>query len=342
MHRFGLTRLLRTFATLILVVGTTPLRVHATSELEQHLRDQYNGKTFVLRNFYHGDRLSYDSAGSLVSDSAVTGDWTVDGFAHVISLDLHGQSLTIQAERLSLLNNGQAFQFRQNSGKGKKNDEKKERKAEKGYGLRIDVEFDAAGITPEKADSALSRIFLTVQDRFADSVPAYWKPCALAASTGNSVKRAAWNSSEKRITLQTGGNQYDACRFPPELAAIPGLLRGAGESPESAQARVGESKIPDGSVVPSRRGVVPPKLVFSPDPAFPEQARKAKYQGTVTLLITVDETGLVRDIRIVGPLGMGLDQRAADTVSKWRFIPARRDDQPVAVDMAVEVDFHLH
>jgi hypothetical protein len=37
MHRHGLTRLLSTSATLLLVVGIAPLRAHATSEVEQHL-----------------------------------------------------------------------------------------------------------------------------------------------------------------------------------------------------------------------------------------------------------------------------------------------------------------
>jgi TonB family protein len=323
MHRHGLTRLLSTSATLLLVVGIAPLRAHATSEVEQHLRDQYNGKTFVLRNFYRGDRLSYDSAGSLVLDSAVSGDWTVDGFTRVISLDLHGQSLTIQAERLSLLNNGQAFQFGQHSEKSKKNEEKKERKAERGQGLRIDVEFDAAGITAEKADAALSKVFLTSQDRLPELVPDYWASCVRAASTGNE-------------------GPYSACSFPEEFSAIPGVRFRVEKDSEPEGARTAEGRASNPGVSRTGRGTSRPTPIFTPDPHFSEQASRAKYHGTVTLSITVDETGMVRNIRIVGPLGMGLDQKAVDTVSKWRFNPARRDGQPVAVEMAVEVDFHLY
>jgi Gram-negative bacterial TonB protein C-terminal len=34
---------------------------------------------------------------------------------------------------------------------------------------------------------------------------------------------------------------------------------------------------------------------------------------------------------VVHPLGMGLDENAVATVSTWRFAPATKDGQPVAV-----------
>ena len=56
----------------------------------------------------------------------------------------------------------------------------------------------------------------------------------------------------------------------------------------------------------------------------------------------VDTDGEPRNIRIAKPLGMGLDRKAVESVEKWRFDPAQRDGQPVAVEMAVQVDFHLY
>jgi len=41
-------------------------------------------------------------------------------------------------------------------------------------------------------------------------------------------------------------------------------------------------------------------------------------------------------------LGMGLDWKAVECVEKWRFDLAQRDGQPVAVEMVVQVDFHLY
>jgi len=35
-----------------------------------------------------------------------------------------------------------------------------------------------------------------------------------------------------------------------------------------------------------------------------------------------------------------VDQSAIDAVQEWRFDPARKDDKPVAVKIAVEIRFH--
>jgi protein TonB len=58
--------------------------------------------------------------------------------------------------------------------------------------------------------------------------------------------------------------------------------------------------------------------------------------------MVVAEDGSVRDLQILTPLGLGLDEKAVDAVKTWKFEPARRGDQPVAVIIAVEVDFKLY
>jgi protein TonB len=84
-----------------------------------------------------------------------------------------------------------------------------------------------------------------------------------------------------------------------------------------------------------------PVLISKIEPEYSEEARKAKYSGSVLLSIVVDQNGLPRDIKIVRPLGLGLDQKAIEAVMKWRFRPGMKGGRAVAVQAQVEVSFRL-
>jgi periplasmic protein TonB len=84
-----------------------------------------------------------------------------------------------------------------------------------------------------------------------------------------------------------------------------------------------------------------PIPIYKPEPPYSEEARKAKYQGTVVLHIIVDAQGNVNDARVLRPLGLGLDEKAVETVRTWKFKPALRNGSPVAVQVMVEVSFRL-
>jgi TonB family protein len=88
-------------------------------------------------------------------------------------------------------------------------------------------------------------------------------------------------------------------------------------------------------------GVSPPIPIYKPEPAYSEEARKAKYQGTVVMWIIVDAAGAVTDCKVVKPLGLGLDEKAVETVKTWKFKPAQRNGTPVPVRVMVEVSFRL-
>ncbi|HLH07221.1 MAG TPA: energy transducer TonB [Terriglobales bacterium] len=89
-------------------------------------------------------------------------------------------------------------------------------------------------------------------------------------------------------------------------------------------------------------GVSAPKALYTPDPEYSEEARKAKYQGTVVLWLIVDANGRPRDVKVARTLGMGLDQKAIEAVRNWKFEPAMKDGRPVAVQINVEVNFRLY
>jgi TonB family protein len=90
-----------------------------------------------------------------------------------------------------------------------------------------------------------------------------------------------------------------------------------------------------------RDGVTPPRAIYSQDPEFSEEARRQKVQGTVVLDIIVTSAGKATQIRVTQGRGYGLDEKAVEAVSKWKFEPATKDGKPVSVEIAVEVDFRL-
>jgi len=84
-----------------------------------------------------------------------------------------------------------------------------------------------------------------------------------------------------------------------------------------------------------------PQVLYMEEPEYSEEARKARFQGTVILAIEVDTAGRATNIRVVRSLGMGLDERAVAAVRRWRFRPAVSGDRPVGAPATVEVSFHL-
>jgi len=89
-------------------------------------------------------------------------------------------------------------------------------------------------------------------------------------------------------------------------------------------------------------GVSAPKAIYDPDPEYSEEARKAKYQGTVVLSLIVGADGVPRDIKVARSVGLGLDEKAIETVKTWKFEPGTKDGKPVATYATIEVAFHLY
>ncbi len=104
----------------------------------------------------------------------------------------------------------------------------------------------------------------------------------------------------------------------------------------------GEGGGTGGGVFHVGAGVSPPRVVYQPDIEFSEEARKAKYQGICVLALVVDAQGRPTNIRVTSSLGMGLDEKAIEAAKKYRFEPGTKNGHPVAVEIALEVDFHLY
>ena len=92
---------------------------------------------------------------------------------------------------------------------------------------------------------------------------------------------------------------------------------------------------------PLGAGVSAPRLMYKKEPDYSEEARQAKYQGAVLLVIEIAPDGYADSMWTSHMLGLGLDEKAMEAVLQWRFKPAMKDGNPVRVRAQVEVNFRL-
>jgi len=99
-----------------------------------------------------------------------------------------------------------------------------------------------------------------------------------------------------------------------------------------------------GFVAPPRttaEGVTVPVLTFKQEVEYSEQARKKKINGTILIGFQVETDGAPSHIQVERGLGYGLDEKAIEAVSHYRFKPAMRNGEPVVVPLHIEVSFHI-
>jgi protein TonB len=88
-------------------------------------------------------------------------------------------------------------------------------------------------------------------------------------------------------------------------------------------------------------GVSAPQLIYSVEPEFSEEARKAKVAGNVLVNLWVDTNGLPSHVHVIRGVGMGLDEKAVEAVKQYKFKPAMENGKPVLVELNVEVNFQI-
>jgi TonB family protein len=84
----------------------------------------------------------------------------------------------------------------------------------------------------------------------------------------------------------------------------------------------------------------PPKPISTADPQCSYQAVEDRQEGTAVLELVIGTDGKPHDIKIVRPLGHGLDERSIEAVSGWTFKPGTREGRSVQMEVEVEITFH--
>jgi len=105
------------------------------------------------------------------------------------------------------------------------------------------------------------------------------------------------------------------------------------------------AKLPWENLNQPKDGFIGPVPLRRVEPQYTEEARKAKLQGSVIVQVEVKPDGTVASdgIMIIQGLGMGLDERAVESVKQWIFKPAYKDGKPAGLTMpvSVQVEFRL-
>lgn len=84
-----------------------------------------------------------------------------------------------------------------------------------------------------------------------------------------------------------------------------------------------------------------PKVLKEVKPKYPEEARRLGIEGSVVLLLEIDEKGNVVSAKIIKRAGYGLDEEALKAAYQLRFSPAMAGSKPVASKIKYTFTFIL-
>ena len=87
--------------------------------------------------------------------------------------------------------------------------------------------------------------------------------------------------------------------------------------------------------------LVPPKLLESVEPAYPEAKRTSGEAASVALTLSIDRAGQVTDVAIAESAGSEFDQAAIDAARQLRFEPAQKNGEAVPAKIRYRFDFQL-
>jgi protein TonB len=167
-----------------------------------------------------------------------------------------------------------------------------------------------------------------VNDAAASSVPSEPAPTEAAPLTAP-VGVSPESDLERALGARTLGPGVPQQSLADVAGALPG---GAPPLEPEPSAPAGPIRL--------HSGVTPPVPVATPPPAYPAIARTGRVEGIVVLDVVIDETGRVKDVKVLRSVP-ALDRAAVDAITSWRYEPARLNGIPIAVSMTVTVRFTL-
>lgn len=83
-----------------------------------------------------------------------------------------------------------------------------------------------------------------------------------------------------------------------------------------------------------------PVATRTADPAYPLELMRHNVQGTVTLYAVIHSDGSVSDVKVLQSVDDRLDDFASAALTRWKFRPATKNGNPVALEAVVVIPFH--
>jgi TonB family protein len=90
------------------------------------------------------------------------------------------------------------------------------------------------------------------------------------------------------------------------------------------------------------KGISPPRVTFSVDPEFSDEARKKHVNGLCLVSLIVDANGKPQNVHIARCTDPSFEENSLKAVAQFRFKPATKDGKPVACYANVEINFRLY
>jgi protein TonB len=157
--------------------------------------------------------------------------------------------------------------------------------------------------------------------------------------------RAAAAAAPPAPSLAVATPPVSAPAGPPARSAPKAGLSWIDSSAGTAAAPATSAAPPAVASIPRDTGVTRvarPTGGYQVRPSYPSTARRLGIQGTTLLRVHVLEDGRVGEVDVEQSAGHpDLDRAAADAVRRWRFEPARRGDDTVAMWVRLPVEFRL-
>ena len=271
---------------------------------------QFEGKMLFLRHPLHDESQVYDQNGAVLKRGPEE-SWTVCGGILIDHVNLMPDKLLVEGRRIFFLFPKQRltlFEFKRLKGRGS---------PPLSPSVTLEIQLKHPIDSEGQALKVLKRVFALHTSEVIKSLPDFW-----------------------RIYLTTHHFQYDAVQ--PKEAEF--RWQEQPERNENAVRNVQSGEMSDvvgeEPAVHIGPDVKAPRPKSIPGPGGSSKiAQYEKYKGVVVLNMIVGTDGAVHRVRLLQPMGLGLDEIAQSGVHTWRFKPSTHKGNPVAVEMNIEIGF---